>query len=727
MDWNGSRVQGTSQDSLLSKLWASHQGYLNPPDAYLKAVEPSFASVSPRAPLISRLYSLRIMALRHCMAEWIRSVGGDACCQIVVLGAGLDTSFFALRDLVAPSPSSSHPPQMGPPEVRDRIPPERKPRQFFKYVEIDLEPVVARKASLLASSGLMPPLPPSLAPDGGEEPSPTAGIRTHCSFSLSASGTVAGGTFSLVSADLSSPEVLASLGSSLQHLLISPLAPTMLVSECVLAYLAPKEADAVLAWAFATFPHPSSHFLLHEQLVHPPALSADPFGRCLARYFAESGAPLLSLDKYPSLESQVARFAEIGYEGVAACTTLEWFEGTLPVAEQRRIEALEPFDEFEDWCLTASHYFLLAASRGSPPRTFVVRHHPSPHDHPLPRLGDSAVIQMKFAIPRSEDLGGGETSSSSKKRQGKKQAGKPAIGPEKIHQRWGHTATLLSGDRLLVYGGSDVSGRLGDSWLCDLKTCEATQLAWTGHQPGKRTYHSSWAIDGDRALVFGGRAGPLRPFGDLLHLDVSSLSCTEIQTSGEHPAPRWRHKVAQIGNNLFVSGGTNGAEVFGDLFSLDLSTHTWTRVCGLPPRFAHSMTAVAQGLLAIHGGLDQQRRPLSDLLLMDPNNGRIVRQVTLSPRPLPSRFGHDAVWDGAALILTGDVVNNSSKPTDEREVCVDVETGAWKPRSLTPHDWLLTGHATFTWNGKLAVFGGGSTVFSNNRCYNDPSLLLASL
>ena len=71
------------------------------------------------------------------------------------------------------------------------------------------------------------------------------------------------------------------------------------------------------------------------------------------------------------------------------------------------------------------------------------------------------------------------------------------------------------------------------------------------------------AVSGWGALVFGGRSSPLKPFGDVLKVTydlrentestATSLSMTvsvkEMECSGCHPQPRWRHTATLLKHN----------------------------------------------------------------------------------------------------------------------------------------------------------------------------------
>ena len=53
-----------------------------------------------------------------------------------------------------------------------------------------------------------------------------------------------------------------------------------------------------------------------------------------------------------------------GFSSYFACNMNELYN-FLPVVERKRIDLLEPFDEFEEFYLKCSHYTLMCANKGN--------------------------------------------------------------------------------------------------------------------------------------------------------------------------------------------------------------------------------------------------------------------------------------------------------------------------------------------------------------------------
>ena len=64
--------------------------------------------------------------------------------------------------------------------------------------------------------------------------------------------------------------------------------------------------------------------------------------------------------------------------------------------------------------------------------------------------------------------------------------------------------------------------------------------------------------------------------------------------------------TVQIGKHVWVFGGTNLDDVFGDAWQLDISTMQWTKSkMELPlPVYCHAMTVSSEGKMVMFGGMD---------------------------------------------------------------------------------------------------------------------------
>ena len=86
----------------------------------------------------------------------------------------------------------------------------------------------------------------------------------------------------------------------------------------------------------------------------------------ICRHFQSIGSPLISIDDFPTLQSQIERHRKAGLT-FCSHTDLHSYYRSLPKEERLRIENLEMFDEFEGWHQMCLHYFVLCSTNSSLP------------------------------------------------------------------------------------------------------------------------------------------------------------------------------------------------------------------------------------------------------------------------------------------------------------------------------------------------------------------------
>ena len=244
--------------------------------------------------------------------------------QIVSLGAGYDTRPFRLGAAAAGAP---------PPLAR--------------YVELDLAPVVARKAAIIqrtpalaAAVGLSLPPPQPPPPRGTLRPSPPPPSRLTTPW------------YALMPADLRD---VASVTSALTGAGIDWTATTLVLAECVLVYLPPAAVTALVAELGRSFTDAAA--LVFEQ-VRPD----DAFGRQMMQNVAARGCPLLGLAVTRTLADHEARFTDAGWGEAAAVTMGTAYDAWIPREERERADAVERLDEIEEWRLLLDHYAFVTAA-----------------------------------------------------------------------------------------------------------------------------------------------------------------------------------------------------------------------------------------------------------------------------------------------------------------------------------------------------------------------------
>lgn len=297
-------VRATCDDATTCKRFATSKGYWK--DSY---VQYFVRSVGERkAPEINRGYYARVRGVNHLLDAFIRRT--ECNCQIINLGAGLDTTFWRLKD--------------------ENLMPR-------KYFEVDFPTVVARKIHNIKTK---PPLSKAL-------------IETHTTDSLLIDAqSLDSDRFCIISADLRDS---SSLDEKLKKFQLNTEIPTLLLSECVLVYMTPGQSSNLLHWAAETF-H-TAMFINYEQVN-----MMDRFGQVMVENLQHRQCNLAGVEACKSLDTQKERFLRTGWEHADALDMMTVYS-VLPQDDVARIERLEFLDEKELLQQLLQHYCICWATR----------------------------------------------------------------------------------------------------------------------------------------------------------------------------------------------------------------------------------------------------------------------------------------------------------------------------------------------------------------------------
>mmetsp|Transcript_17111 Transcript_17111/g.55578 ORF Transcript_17111/g.55578 Transcript_17111/m.55578 type:complete len:334 (-) Transcript_17111:1603-2604(-) len=241
-------------------------------DAYIK----HFAELDRMMdPTMNRGYYARMAAIDLVVSDFRGT-------QIVVLGAGLDTGYFRRRE--------------------------------FKYFEVDVEAVCAKKRPVLKK----------LKAD-----------------------------YSLVSCDLGDVDALR---EALRAEGLDETEPTLFIAECVFSYLEETKFAALLTYAAATFPE--SAVVSYDVLAKD-----DAFGKLMRRNFEHRGWPVLAPS--PTIEAHEKRFHEFADAAVVDMHALYQNVILATPAERARVNKLEIFDDPDEFKLFMEHYCFVVAANGA--------------------------------------------------------------------------------------------------------------------------------------------------------------------------------------------------------------------------------------------------------------------------------------------------------------------------------------------------------------------------
>uniref|UniRef100_A0A2R9A856 Leucine carboxyl methyltransferase 1 n=2 Tax=Pan paniscus TaxID=9597 RepID=A0A2R9A856_PANPA len=298
-------VRGTCEDASLCKRFAVSIGYWH--DPYIE----HFVRLSKerKAPEINRGYFARVHGVSQLIKAFLRKT--ECHCQIVNLGAGMDTTFWRLKD-------------------EDLLP--------SKYFEVDFPMIVTRK---LHSIKCKPPLSSPI-------------LELHSEDTLQMDGHILDSKrYAVIGADLRD---LSELEEKLKKCNMNTQLPTLLIAECVLVYMTPEQSANLLKWAANSFER--AMFINYEQVN-----MGDRFGQIMIENLRRRQCDLAGVETCKSLESQKERLLSNGWETASAVDMMELYN-RLPRAEVSRIESLEFLDEMELLEQLMRHYCLCWATKG---------------------------------------------------------------------------------------------------------------------------------------------------------------------------------------------------------------------------------------------------------------------------------------------------------------------------------------------------------------------------
>ncbi|KAI0010596.1 LCM-domain-containing protein [Xylariaceae sp. FL0662B] len=533
---------------------------------------------------------------------------------------------------------------------------------------------------------------------------------------------------------------LASIEAALSSFVDIAHCEFMFVAEVSITYMETEAADSVIKWASTLG---QVEFCLLEQIL--PDGRDHPFARTMLGHFEKLKTPLKSVFVYPDLQAQQNRFTSRGWSRVVASdlwqiwASDEW----LSADERKRLDTIEPFDEWEEFALFASHYCVVVARV-------------TPGDAPSAPL--SSKIPGKLEIPVLP-------STAAHFREHPRAPGRRRFGAAM------KLKNILQEEFIVNMFGVGTNGRLRSYDLYargpPLQDIEAHH---TG--PSSRMCHTITDLGDHGYLLAGGRTSPSTALRDCWLFNMGNNAWQRVD---DMPVPLYRHGVTRLGHSnlaLSLGGKTDSSTVFqGCLLYKPRSGWIECEIAGpgYTPVFGAlcvSFREVARvnnkngsltndgiqfrGLLAggilqdgtaanqtrqwvltipTHGRSSISFTSLSSLGLSDPLEGEAGNVI--------NRFGASGfVSDEGYLTVIGGIIANGVLSRDRDIVIVDISSQQYKisaacSLAITPRPLLIGTSTDLTDAGQLVVMGGGATCFSmgtywNSGCYSISALVPGS-
>jgi len=502
------------------------------------------------------------------------------------------------------------------------------------------------------------------------------------------------------------------------------------VAEVSITYMQTVSADALIAWTSTLSPDVT--FALLEQ--QSPDQADNPFTETMMKHFAKLGTPLHSVFEYPGRHAQIQRFSEAGFTHVDYQNLWElWSDPRfLSPAQRIALDYIEPFDEWEEFALFASHYCLVLA-----------------HNREVPVPIGPRVKRQDSDVSVASDISARTSSPHRPFRewfayQFSKDSG------DMCQRHHGSSYAVPGQDAVAVHGGVGPRSRLATSAVCRPRHLKDEAPVVMPLEAGPRCCHTITTLNNDDNLLVGGRASPKQAFKDCW---LQRGNCW--QRVQDLPEPRYRHRVVAItlpdnsSGALLFGGKTDQCNVAADVLLWEPLLGWRTIRSGIGrdpvPRFGATLMRLGYNHGLLFGGMRQDGVIIQGLWrwrLITRNNTIVsiefrastALDATIGALPWFGRFGgsHSMLRD--EVLIIGGIAKGGCIPTtyeilsiigsfsnfapEERELPLRITcvTPVRAPDCPRP---FLVGHSTYrTRSGLSVILGGGATCFSFGNYYN---------
>ena len=438
-------------------------------------------------------------------------------------------------------------------------------------------------------------------------------------------------------------------------------------------------------------------------------------------HFDKLHASINSVKQYQTLTQQSSRFLDAGWPLLELARNLWdlWSDDSFtPPTLRKKIDEIEPFDEWEEFALFGGHYFLLVASNAKAGTTAPQGVDANPMNaYNNPGLEPVSISLQPWKLPVDS-----------------------AWTPRRFP-----AAFSLGEDTVTVHGGQGPQNRLSSiSALSRGNVDYRIQSEYT-LQPAARMCHTITSMNKTSALLVGGRASPTQALADCWLMDHGKWSPID-----DIPSSRYRHSAVAVDMSYDMSQN-KGVLVFGGKRSDGTVLNDWflwtpnngwhnIHVDGPrpPARFGAAISAMGaaqsaqtRGLLI--GGIGLCGTVLDDVWEWSLSG---TAQPSLGFRDMTnnicsslssstySRIGASLVPWGDALLLIGGISKLGIVAlAEEFMLLTQGETGITieHPKIHLPGYWpLLVGAGiSAASRNEIVVAGGGAVCFSMGSFWNE--------
>lgn len=460
----------------------------------------------------------------------------------------------------------------------------------------------------------------------------------------------------------------------------------------------------------------AARFCILEQYL-PQGLE-HPFAKTMLSHFHKLQTSIKAVEQYPSLAEQSTRFLDAGWPTLTIARNLWdlWSDDQFtPVALRRELDAVEPFDEWEEFALFGGHYFLLVASNAK-----------QGDSHDASEVDAAADARCTVSMdPEPVVL------------QSWKHTGEASWTPRRFT-----AAFRLNEDMVAFHGGQGPQSRLASLDALGREDFQSDMQPYTLTPPPARMCHTITSMSDGRALLVGGRASPTQALSDCWLIKDGNWSQANDLTTARYRhcavGITWSCEGSQIDSVLVFGGKASDGTILDDWMLWDVN-NGWQSVfvSGSRPsaRFGAAISTIgaghSSGLLA--GGIGSDGAVLEDLwewtislkgqpqLVFRNRSNEIHRQ---SPDIAHARIGASLVSWGDSLLMIGGVSKKEMHSlSDDFLVLTCNSTGIHigRPVVHTASVWpLLVGMGIVAVSrDEIVMAGGGAVCFSMGSFWNE--------
>ncbi|KAH3675897.1 hypothetical protein WICMUC_002467 [Wickerhamomyces mucosus] len=628
-------VQGTNDYSIVSKR-SVEKLYSGPLSEDPTRVIPHYfqhfvKKAARRSPAINRGYWTRMESIKNSSYKIIQdSVSKGKKVVVINLGAGYDPLAFQYLDPLNPENSNL--------------------KDFVQFVDVDYPDLNKIKIDLINQSQELKTI------IGEPKESNFTGVDLKTP------------NYTVLSCDLKNINLFL---KQLEYLELNDENITKIyIAEVSIAYMLPKYADPVIK---ATSQFPNSHFLLLEQLL--PSGLDHGFARTMMFHFSKLNSPLNSVETYPTIEKQIQRFTNLGYNGTVEAQDLFSFWKSLPREIKEKVNKVEHFDEWEEFIVFGQHYLILHASNCEY-KLF--------QDEEQFQFEDP-IQGLKFSI--------GETSEERK-----------------------FLASGVIGDQIISNGGSSIS-RLNSS-------ISNKEIKIIEHDLPARVSHTLSTIDTTKLLLAGGRAAPNKPLLDCWILEKQDNGAWKWEETASLPASRFRHAAFTHNSKVYIYGGSFNESPFVEF------DRTWKNTTHEGPLKGKQSAALAYNgkIGVVIGGMNEAEEIESSLYTFEILEDGSIKTEFLIEHALLNRYGAQAIFVSSdEIVLLGGVsqlfLHNQTTTIVKINLSKKTVTPVELPNDVWKQSPLLVGFQFVKYKDSFITLNGGAVCYSFGSIWNNHLIL----